>query len=137
MPWGQEQRVNVVEPITELRFAEVVRLDSDQLDNLIRTLGPRAAEDIVCRAIEDLASRLTRCERAATRRELGELRKELRGLRDLAGELGMTAVKTTAGFVRDCINAGDMVALDATVARLVRLGDLSLYAVWDIEGLSV
>lgn len=137
VPWGQSERVNVVDKITELPLSELVVLDAERLNALIRTYGAHAAEDMICKGIEDLATRLSLCETAAGRADTHILKRELRQVRALAGQMGMTLLCMTVDRVQDCLGTGDPVALSATVARMVRAGDKSLYAVWDVEGLSV
>lgn len=129
--------MNVVDNITELPLQEMVVLDTDRLNALIRMYGAQTAEDIICRGIEDLATRLSLCETAASRGDSGVLLNELHGVRDLAAQMGMTLLCLTADRVQECVQTMDPVALSAAVARMVRAGDRSLYAVWDVEGLSV
>jgi hypothetical protein len=48
-----------VEQVTLLKQDERVRLDPQRLDTLFDQLGETGAEDIVCRALEELAARLS------------------------------------------------------------------------------
>ena len=58
VPWGYIKfRVNVVANILTVMQAENVRLDPDKLGELYSQLGEAGAEDVVCRAIEELAVR--------------------------------------------------------------------------------
>ena len=116
---------------------ENVRVDGDRLGALICRLDPRDAEDMVGRAVEELAIRLSRCEAAARDGDPVALRPHVESLTGLSGQLGMTALARAARQVICCIDAGDPTATAATTARLVRVADQSLHAVWDIGGLSV
>lgn len=49
----------------------------------------------------------------------------------------MTALARVAGDVTRAIDANDAVATAATLARLLRVGERSLTAVWDLQDLSI
>lgn len=127
----------MVAEIYDLIQSETVRLDPDRVGGLYRQLGDTGAEDVVCRAIEELAVRLAHCERLWRDRNLDELRKSARSLIAISEQIGMTALAQVAGDVTRTIDAGDPVALGATLFRLVRIGERSLTAVWDLQDLSV
>lgn len=55
--------VNVVDKIITLEQKESVRLDPDRLNSLYHQLGDSNAMDVLCRTIEELALRLSNCER--------------------------------------------------------------------------
>lgn len=116
---------------------ESVRLDPDRLEQLYRQMGPGAAEDVICRAVEELAIRLTRCERDWRGGDMTALRKHARSLIAIAEQIGMTALARVAGDVTRTIDAGDWPAIGATLFRLIRVGERSLTAVWDTQDLSV
>lgn len=129
--------VTMVEQITTLILAEPVRLDPDRLGELYCQLGEAGAEDVICRAIEELAVRLTHCNRLWRRGEQDELRKSTRSLIAIADQIGMSALARVAADVTQAIDAGDSVAEAATLCRLIRIGERSLTAVWDLQDLSV
>lgn len=116
---------------------ENVRLDPDRLNGLYCQLGPASAEDVVCRAIEELAVRLTHCERLWQQKDHDALRKCARSLIAIADQVGMITLARIAGDVTASIDAQDTVALGATLTRLIRIGERSLTAVWDLQDLSV
>ncbi|SEQ16240.1 hypothetical protein [Thalassovita taeanensis] len=123
--------------ITLLRPDEAVRLDSDQLGELYDQLGEAGAEDVVCRAMEELAARLTHAERLYRSEEQAEMRKNVRSLVGISEQIGMWSLARAAQNVINCIDAADRVALAATLARLLRIGEQSLSAVWDLQDLSI
>ena len=116
---------------------ENVRLDPDRLGNLYRQLGEAGAEDVVCRAIEELAVRLSHCERLWRKKDQDKLRKCSRSLVAIADQIGMTTLARVAGDVTCAVDAGDPAATGATLYRLLRIGERSLTAVWDLQDLSV
>jgi hypothetical protein len=122
----------IVEHVTLLKQSERVRLDPDRLDELYLQLGQQQAEDVVCRALEELAARLTHVERFYRQGKTREMRKCARSLGAIAGQLGMDALARVARDVGGCSEAGDAVALAAVLARLLRVGEMSLTEIWDV-----
>ena len=112
---------------------ENVSLDQDRLGALYSQLGEAGAEDIVCRALEDLALRLAHCETMFRDTTWVELRKNTRSLVAIADQVGMSALSKVAGDVTHCIDQGDTIAVAATLSRLIRVGERSLTAVWDTQ----
>lgn len=127
----------MVAEIIDLKQTETVRLDSEQLGGLYRQLGESGAENVVCRAIEELAIRLAHCERLWRQGKLGELRKSARSLIAISDQIGMSTLACVAADVTQAIDAQDAAAQGATLFRLVRIGERSLTAVWDLQDLSV
>lgn len=129
--------MNVVDKIITLEHKESVRLDSDRLAGLYRQLGDTNAVDVLCRTIEELAVRLSNCERFWRQRDWAGLRKCAKSLVAISEQVGMTALARVAGDVAHNVDAGDAVATGATLNRLIRVGEGSLTAVWDQQDLSV
>nr|WP_247651117.1 hypothetical protein [Roseovarius autotrophicus] len=111
---------------------ERVRLDADRLETLYRQLGVRGAEDVVCRALEEIATRLAQAERDYRAARVSEMRKGCRSLIAMADQVGMSLLARVAGDVTGCIDADDGIALAATFARLLRIADRSLCEIWDM-----
>ena len=135
--WEMMHGVTGVALLFTLEQNEPVRLDPDRLDNLYRQLGTGAAENVICRAIEELALRLTRCELHWRRQNWEALYKGARSLVGIADQVGMTALVRVAGDVAGAAESGDPAAIGATLFRLIRVGEKSLVAVWDAQDLSV
>ena len=123
--------------ILQMRPSEVVAVDADRLGALCSQLGEAGAEDVVCRALEEMASRLSRCEEAYKQNHLRELRKQARGLAAVADQVGMELLTRVAQDVVHCTDMSDRTALAATMGRLLRTGESSLTAIWDTEGLMI
>ncbi|MEO9779236.1 MAG: hypothetical protein ABJH07_14770 [Sedimentitalea sp.] len=126
-----------VDRITTLTPAETVRLDRDRLNALYVQLGEAGAEDVVCRAIEELAVRLAHCERCWRQGQIADLRKNARSLIAISEQIGMCEITRVAADVTATIDNGDDAARAATLFRLIRLGDRSLTAVWNLRDLSL
>lgn len=112
-------------------------VDQERLGALYAELGEANAEDVLCRAMEELANRLTNCEQFYRLAKSGELRKQARSLIAIADQIGMQMLSRAAKAVADCIDCGDPVALSATISRLLRIGERSLTAIWDQNDLSL
>lgn len=130
--WGE-----TVEDVSFLTLAERPRMNPGQIETLCNDLGPHAAEDMVCRAMEDIALRLCQIQQMASEGPRDTLYKDLRALSAVSEQIGLTSVASVARDVMDCIELGDRVAEAACLARLGRLGEGSLTALWDLQDLSV
>ncbi|MFW8633464.1 hypothetical protein [Cribrihabitans pelagius] len=117
--------------------SEKVRLDPGKLAELYDQLGETGAEDVVCRAIEEMAVRLTHCERLWRQNDMTNLRKSARSLIAISDQIGMTAMAAIARDVMQAVDADDFPAIAATLFRLMRVGERSLTAVWDQQDLSL
>ena len=104
---------------------------------MYRQLGERSAEDVVCRAVEELAVRLSHCQQLWRRQEWDELRKGARSLVAIAEQIGMAKLAEVARDVTNTVDACDQVAVAATLTRMIRVGERSLTAVWDLQDLSI
>ena len=126
-----------MQQIAMLVFEEKVRLEAERLAELYAQLGEASAQDVVCRAMEELAVRLARIDQAFHSGKLTVLHKAAKGLVGIAEQVGMQRLADVARDVCNCVDRADSVALGATMARLQRVGDCSLTAVWDLQDLSV
>ncbi|WP_413872704.1 hypothetical protein [Albidovulum sp.] len=120
-----------------LRHDEGVRLDPDRLVALYSDLGEAGAEQVVCRAMEELAGRLTEIQRFADDGDVAAMARSARLLAKVAEQIGMLTFARVAGDVLRATAAGDRTAQAATLARLVRIGDRSLNAVWDLRDMTI
>ena len=123
--------------VLDLVPREKASLDQGRIETLYRQLGPRGAVDVVCRAIEERAVRLAHCARLWRMRHHGDLRKSARSLVAISDQIGMTTLARVARDVTEAIDCGDDAALSATLFRLIRIGERSLAAVWDLQDLSL
>ncbi|MEL6807285.1 MAG: hypothetical protein AAFO97_05855 [Pseudomonadota bacterium] len=123
--------------ITQLRLSEHVKVDHDRLDALYSEMEHAAAEDMVCRAMEELALRMAQCDRLYRASDFDGLRKASRSLIAIADQIGMTVMARVARDVADCARLRDPVPLAATLARLMRTGEESLTAIWDLQDVTI
>jgi hypothetical protein len=120
-----------------LKQDEMVRLNANRLDELYAQLGESGAEDVVCRALEELAVRLSHTERCHREQQLADMRKSARSLVAISEQIGMQMLSRVAADVTHCVDACDPVATAATLSRLLRIGERSLSEVWEMQDLSI
>ncbi len=123
--------------INQLMQSEAANLDHDQLGTLYAQLGNVGAEDVLRRAMEELALRLSHSERLYQQGEMPELRKSVQSLIAIAEQIGMRKLARVAGDVGHAADHNDMVAVAATLSRLMRVGEASLTAVWDLQDMTI
>lgn len=132
-----ENEVSKLNSVTQIRLAEPVRVDHDRLGALYSEMGHAGAEDVVCRAMEELALRMAHCDRLMRHAQYDDLRKSARSLIAIADQIGMSLLARVARDVMTCVDVGDHVALAATVGRLMRTGEGSLTAIWDLQDITI
>ncbi len=123
--------------MTLLQQSEPVRLDPDRLEQLYLQLGEIGAENVVCRALEELAARLSFTERCYREDQVEDLRKSARSLVAISEQIGMQSLARVAQDVTRCIDNSDWTALAATLARLLRIGERSLNEIWDFQDMTI
>ncbi|MEM8554082.1 MAG: hypothetical protein AAGF71_04560 [Pseudomonadota bacterium] len=123
--------------VTDLKVDEFVRFEPRKLADLYRTMGEIGAENVLCDAMEDLTIQLVRVEKLAKRDRLDSVHDVVMRIVPVAERIGLLGLARVARDVAGCIEVGDKTALAATLARLNRIGDKSLTAIWDPQNLSV
>ncbi|TYB82586.1 hypothetical protein FVF75_04630 [Maritimibacter fusiformis] len=123
--------------VLRLRHEEPVRLDRDQLEAMYRNLGPTGADTVVNQALEELAAGLSRAGKQYRAHRFDQMRATLRALIAISRQLGLTSTARVARDVLDLSDSTDAAALAATIARLERIGESSLIAIWDLQDLSI
>nr|WP_089234739.1 hypothetical protein [Tropicimonas sediminicola] len=123
----------MVASVATLTFEEPVRLDRDNLEELYRQLGAAGAENVICRAMEELAVRLSDIAPLYRADRSGELARLARSLVGISSQIGLQTLAHVAEDVSRCALRQDRTALAATLCRLERIGDRSLTAVWDLR----
>ena len=112
--------------VTALRPKERVRLDAEPIASIYRNLGTSSAEQVVSRALGELALTLAGLVEQVRRRELAELGRGLRRLQRMADHLGMISLGLIAAETRICMDRADATAFAAVWARLIRMAEASL-----------
>mgnify|MGYP000754833242 CR=1 FL=1 len=114
------QRISVLHPRDTAYF------DEDTLDDLSRDLGPLVAENILCRALEDIAVRFVQIRDDYANGEYVALRKSVHAVIPIAAQIGLTGLVQIGSDVVTNIDRGDPVALAATLFRFLRWGETAI-----------
>lgn len=114
------------ENVVTLPVKERVRQDSEPIATIYRNLGTSSAEQVVTRALGELALTMAGLAAQVRDREMQDLSRQLRRLQRMSENLGMTSLGLVAGDVRDCLERGDVTAFSAVWTRLVRIAERSL-----------
>lgn len=120
-----------------LRHEEGIRLNPDPLVALYAELGENGAERVICRAVEELAARLSEMLRHADSGDDAALARSARLAAKVADQVGMSTLARVAGEVVGVTERHDLTAQAAILARLMRIGERSLAAVWDLRGMTL
>lgn len=134
---GRENYRGVIMVVNKLRPVGTVNVDRERLDQLYAQLGASGAEGVITRAMEELAVRLAKVESCYKKGQLSDMQRAARSMVAISEQIGMTTFATAAGSVNDLADSDDSTALAATVDRLMRTGENSLLAVWDLQGASL
>lgn len=112
--------------ITVLRPNECVRLDAGPIAAIQRDMGSAAADQVVGRAMGELALTMAELAGQVRARDLTDLNRQLRSLQRMAEHMGLVTLGLVSAQVRGCIASGDSTAFAAVWARLIRVAEQSL-----------
>ncbi|KAF0115813.1 MAG: hypothetical protein FD150_837 [Rhodobacteraceae bacterium] len=112
--------------ITALRPREVVRQDVEAIAVIYRNLGAPVAEQMVTRALGELALTMAGIAEKVRGQDLRDLARQLARLARLAGDLGLSSLAKVAEDAKTCLERADGTAFSAVWARLLRVAERSL-----------
>lgn len=121
--------------ITALAVSEPVRVDARRVGDIVSELGETAAQNVIGLALEQLAGALTATDAALEAGDLAEAVAHADRLSRLAWQIGLLSLAGVAMDLGSCAERRDMGALAAVRARLLRVGNRSLTAIWDRGGI--
>lgn len=117
--------------IAVLRCRDEFALDPGPLKALYAAKSHADAEASVCRALEEIASRLDRLHVARTSGQYDKIAEPARRVGVIAGGLGLTGIQQIAEDVAVAAEGRSGVAVSATMARLERCFDQAVSGIWD------
>lgn len=117
--------------VSRLNISEPVRIQTESLCLLQSTLGEVGSQDVIERAIVEVAERIGQIEQCLQLVDLDQLRRISRGLAAISAQLGLTQLAQVATDAIQCAERNDLVSLHAVTQRLIRVGDASLAAAID------
>ncbi len=112
--------------VVVLRLVERVRQDAEPIATIYRSLGTASAEQVVTRALGELALTMAGLASQVRSHDMADLSRQLRRLQRMAENLGMVSLGTVAADVRACLERGDSTSFASVWARLIRIAERSL-----------
>lgn len=112
--------------IAVLRPHDRVRQNAEPVAAMYRDMGTSAAEQVVTRALGELALTMSGLAQQVRAHDLTDLARQLRRLQRMSEQLGMVSLGLVASDVRLCLDSGDVTAFSAVWARLMRVAERSL-----------
>lgn len=112
--------------VTALKPREVVRQDVEAITEIYRNLGAPVAEQMVTRALGELALTMASLAEKVREQDLRDLARQLGRLRRMAADIGLVSLATVAGDARACLERADGTAFSAVWSRLLRVAERSL-----------
>ncbi|MGB8813938.1 MAG: hypothetical protein WCC57_12210 [Paracoccaceae bacterium] len=120
-----------------LRPIDRVRQDAEPVAAMYRDMGTSQAEQVVTRALGELALTMSGLAQQVRAHDLTDLSRQLRRLQRMSEQLGMVSLGLVAGDVRITLDRGDVTAFSAVWARLMRVAERSLASDKDLLDQSV
>lgn len=112
--------------IMSIRPNDRIRQDAEPIALIYRSMGTHAAEEVVNRALGELAVTMSGIARQVRAHDMLDLTRQLRRLERMAVQLGLVSLGTVSNDARNCLDDGDLIAFSAVWARLVRVAEASL-----------
>jgi len=112
--------------VVMLRPDDRVRQDAEPIATIYRNLGAASAEQVVTRALTELALTMAGLASQVKAREMSDMDRQLRRLQRMSENLGMVSLGMIAGDVRQCLARSDVTSFTAVWARLLRVAERSL-----------
>ena len=118
--------------VTMMERKECVVIDQVQLFQQFNLQADRDRHDLIFDVVEDIARILGRAETQYLKTDYDNLRASLDSVVTLAQKFGFGHLSRVAQDVKFCVDGNDLVAVSSTFQRLLRVGEQSLFAIWDM-----
>ena len=118
--------------VTMMERKECVEIDQAQLFQQFNLQADRDRHDLIFDVVEDIARILGRAETQYLKTDYDNLRDSLDSVVTLGRQFGFVHLSRVAQDVKCCVDGNDLVAVSFTFQRLLRVGEQSLFAVWDM-----
>lgn len=116
----------MMQKISVLHPRDTAYFDEATLSGLSRDLGSSVAENILCRALEDIAARFGQIRQDYSNGDHPALRKSVHAVIPIADQIGLLGLARIGADVVDCVDQTDPVALAATLCRFLRWGEMAM-----------
>lgn len=94
---------------------------------LQENLGPQASRDVIERAVFEVSDRLCKLELALFGRDFDRVQTLAVGLIAISSQIGLVEFADVASDLVFCIDCGELTSTHAVAARLLRLGESSMF----------
>ena len=118
--------------VTMMERKECVEIDRAQLFQQFNLQADRDRQDLIFDVVEDIARILGRAETQYLKTDYDNLRDSLDNIITLAQKFGFGHLSRVANDVKFCVDMNDLVAVSSTFQRLLRAGEQSCFAIWDM-----
>lgn len=122
--------------VVALRPNDRLRQDAEPIATIYRNLGTASAEQVVTRALTELALTMSGLAAQVQAHDLADMARQLRRLQRMSENLGLVSLGLIAADVRACLEPSDVTAFSAVWARLLRVAERSLAADRSLLGLT-
>ena len=99
---------------------------------LFNLQADRDKHDLIFDVVEDVARTLGRAETQYLKTDYDNLCDSLDSVATLAQKFGLGHLSRVAQDVKLCVDGNDLVAVSSKFQRLIRVGEQSLFAIWDM-----
>ena len=111
---------------------ECVEIDPAQFFQQFNLQADRDMHDLIFDVVEDVARTLGREETEYLKTDYDNLRDSLDSVATQAQKFGFGHLSRVAQDVKLCVDGNDLVAVSSTFQRLLRVGEQSLFAIWNM-----
>ena len=118
--------------VTMMERKECIEIDQAQLFQQFNLQADRDRHEMIFDVVEDIARILGRAETQYLKTDHDNLRDSLDSVATLAQKFGFGHLSRVAQDVKLCVDGNDLVAVYSTFQRLLRVGEQSLFAIWDM-----
>ena len=118
--------------VTMMERKECVEIDQAQLFQQFNLQADRDRHDLIFDVVEDIARILDRAETQYLKTDYDNLRDSLDSVVTLGRQFGFGHLSRVAQDVKFCVDGNDLVAVSSTFQRLLRVGEQSLFAIWEM-----
>lgn len=122
--------------VVALRPNDRMRQDAEPIATIYRNLGTASAEQVVTRALTELAMTMAGLAAKVQAHDLADMTRQLRRLQRMSENLGLVSLGLIAADVSACLDRKDVTAFSAVWARLLRVAERSLAADRGVLGLT-
>ncbi len=117
-------------------FGSEPRIQYEAMELLLQNLGRKASRDVIERAVFEISGRMSNLQEALSEGELGHVRTIALRLTAISRQIGLVEFSDVATDLVQCIGRNDITATYAVAARLIRLGESSLFRAVRFAGMT-